>query len=356
MTTYGFISDIHEDPRIINPLLEALVQKGVEKLIVNGDIGGNYGSLENSQAYTAFILNEIGKTGLECYVQPGSHETLLGYSPVIEHFSQKFRNIIDVIKSPKVEQKEHTLVFLPGSDFTCGGEYFIGKDEKISTGNFVRSEAGILSLFRDWNQYNICMKYGGVSAFHFSNMNDLRSLVTEPEKTIAICHVPRKFDTVERGVDVAHFYESREYSKGKEEYQSKGVFPAVAFNSALAQRDNTPIYRSNTAENDIEAAVKTEMWTRGLDILKILVEQKTNRGNKDLKQLYEQLGITKAVSGHFHESSHRTHDSKGNYIPEKTPTKELFWNSGHGDKGLAGLLFVDGEEVCYENVRLEKNG
>ena len=86
---YGVISDVHEDPRIVPIAIDVLKKEGSKKLLVNGDIGGHYGSLEQSQSYTAFILEAIGKSGLESFVQPGSHETLLGYGPVIEHFSRK---------------------------------------------------------------------------------------------------------------------------------------------------------------------------------------------------------------------------------------------------------------------------
>lgn len=332
VTRYGIISDIHEDPRIIHPLLEALVQKGADKLIVNGDIGGNYGSLENSQKYTAYILDKIGKTGLESYVQPGGHESIAGFHPVLEFFSKKYSNIKNIFNGNKIEAHDHQVVFLPGSDFLCGGGYQFGNSDELSTGMY-ESKHG--SLF-------------------YQNIRDLRSLVTTPDKTIVVCHVPRKFETVERGVDVAHFYESREYSRGKNNYDSKGVFPVVAFNPAIVERDNTPVYSLRIEDSQIRSSVTSELWARGLDTLKVLVERNENRGNKDLKNIYEELGITKAVSGHFHESSHRAHDSKGNFIPENTSTKELFWNSGHADRGLAGILTVNGEEVSYENIKLDK--
>ena len=35
------------------------------------------------------------------------------------------------------------------------------------------------------------------------NMNDLKKMVSDPEKTILFSHVPRKFDNSETGVDMA---------------------------------------------------------------------------------------------------------------------------------------------------------
>jgi len=123
---YGIISDIHENPRIIEPAIAVLKHLGAEKLLVNGDIGGRMPgntfeeAIQNSQNYTAFILDNIGGAGLESFVQPGSHETLLGFEPVINHFSEEYSTIINTIKNQKIEHSDHDLVFLPGSDFLCG--------------------------------------------------------------------------------------------------------------------------------------------------------------------------------------------------------------------------------------------
>ena len=73
----------------------------------------------------------------------------------------------------------------------------------------------------------------------------------------------------------------------------------------------------------------------------------------DLKGLYEELGIKKSVTGHFHESSHRANDLSGCHVEQGRMVGELFWNSGCLDMGHAGLLIVDGEKVQYENIRIQ---
>ena len=84
-----------------------------------------------------------------------------------------------------------------------------------------------------------------------------------------------------------------------------------------------------------------------------IVLKKENRGNVSLGDLYDKLGITKAVSGHFHESTHRACNRLGSHVPEDTYVKELYWNAGHGDRGHFGLLTVEGEEVKYRNVLVD---
>ena len=161
-TKYGMISDVHEDPRIVQIAIDILKKRGAKKLLVNGDIGGRMKSVEQSQAYSALILECIGKSGLESYVQPGSHETLKGFHPVIYHFSEKYPNINNILENQKREAKDHHLVFLPGSDFLCDGQYQIGNNKDIETGLYNTKNG---SLF-------------------YSNMNDLKKLITKPEKKV----------------------------------------------------------------------------------------------------------------------------------------------------------------------------
>ena len=70
--------------------------------------------------------------------------------------------------------------------------------------------------------------------------------------------------------------------------------------------------------------------------------------------MYEKLGIRKAVSGHFHESSHRANDRNSKHVFENTFVEELFWNSGCLDIGQCGILTVKDNKVSYRNVRLQE--
>ena len=304
---YGIISDIHKDPRIIHPTLEILTDLGAEKLIVNGDIGERMNSLEDTQKYTAGILDALGKSEKECFIQPGSHETVGAFQPVLDAFCEKYPNLISALKVPKVENGNHHLVFLPGSDFVCGGEYQIGNDENIETGLY-KTQSGFL---------------------HYQNMNDLRNLVSNGEKTISICHVPRKFDRVEGAVDVAYFAENSDGS----------IIPGVVLENQIRQK-----YGKISDEK-----VKQIASDNGLNL------REENRGNEGLRDLYNELGITKAVSGHFHESGHRAHDGNVNPIQQETLVDELYWNSGCLDVGETGILTVDDGRVSYKNINLEEH-
>ncbi len=322
-TKYGVISDIHGDPNIITKALALLKSQSAEKLLVNGDVGGWQGDLKSSQGYTAFILNKIGENGIEAFVQAGSHEPLLVFEPVLEYFSDKFSNIIDVTKKTKIEHNGHNLVFLPGSDYTCGGEYQIGNEEEIPTGKYIKTRQGLVGI-SNLGQYveglNRKITQGVV---HFTNMNDLKIQVSAPEKTVIVCHVPRKFDNIDEAVDMAEFGEATfDFLLQGNLIKKYSIFPLP-----IAQKINAAGY---------PVAIKKE-----------------NRGNKHLRKLYDEIGITKSVTGHFHESSHRANDRNGMHVAENTYVNELFWNSGHLDQGYTGILTVDGEKVKYQNLRIE---
>jgi hypothetical protein len=151
----------------------------------------------------------------------------------------------------------------------------------------------------------------------------LKNLVTAPEKTIVVCHVPMKFDNLETCVDMAEFGEvTEDFTLGDEKVKKGSVYP-------------------------IQVAPQLVQAGYPVDI------KKENRGNKELKTLYEELGIRKAVTGHFHESGHRANDLNGNHVNEGEAVNELFWNSGYLDVGQTGLLSVSGDKVRYQNVRLQ---
>lgn len=319
---YGIIADVHQDPMLVGPAINFLKLKGAQKLIVNGDIGNRQATLKESQDYIAFILDAVGKSGLESFVHPGSHESLLAYGPVIDAFADKYDNLFDTQRISHINQAGHQLVFLPGSDFLCGGEYNFGK--KLPSGKYMNIKNELVP-FEKLKQYFDALNQGvAMGALQYSNMNDIKKLVTEPDKTIIICHVPRKFNNLENCVDIAEFGEVIE------DFELQGKM--------IGQGS---IYPIQIAPSLVLAGYPIKL-------------KKENRGNIDLRDLYEEVGIKKAVSAHFHESGHRANDISGNHVFEDKFVDELFWNSGCLDKGQTGILSVKEDKVSYQNFNLFK--
>jgi Icc-related predicted phosphoesterase len=323
---YGIISDVHHDPRIVPVTIDVLKKLGAEKLILNGDIGERQRSLQASQDYVAVILDAVSKSGLETYVQPGSHETVGAFKPVLENFKSKNSNLVDTLETTKVENKDHHLVFLPGSDFVCGGEYKIGSNEEIPSGLYIPTGQGMIP----YNQkvHKTLMAQGQLRGLlQYVNMHDLKKQVNDAEKTIVVCHVPRKFDSIDGAVDVAYFGEKADGS----------VIPGVVIEEMIRKQ------YGNVSDDEMRIIAASN----GLTL------KEENRGNEDLRDLYVELGITKAVSGHFHESGHRAHDGNVNPIQQGTLVDELYWNSGQLDLGQTGILTVSDGKISYQNVQLQ---
>ena len=155
-----------------------------------------------------------------------------------------------------------------------------------------------------------------------SNMNDLKLSVKEPEKTIVVCHIPKKFDNIDTCVDMARF---------------GLVTRGFKLNGKLIEKDSIFLIDSTRRVASLGAPVEI---------------REENRGNEELGKLYNEIGIRKAVSGHFHESSHRANNSRGEHVKQGEYTTDLFWNSGCLDFGHCGVLTVRDNQVRYENVDL----
>src|SRR3989338_3180794 len=160
-------------------------------------------------------------------------------------------------------------------------------------------------------------------------MNDLKKLVNDGEKTIVFCHVPRKFDSIENAVDVAYFAET----------MNQSVIPGIVIENKIKAQ------YGNVSKDEIRLIAAAN----GLTI------KEENRGNDDLRELYAELGIKKAVSGHFHESGHRAHDGAVNPVKQGTPVDELYWNSGQLNLGQTGILTAGDGKISYQNIDLRKS-
>ena len=322
-TIYGIISDVHSRPDSVPAAISALKNLGAQKLIVNGDIGIS-GDMYDSWEYTSNILEAIGKSNLPAYVQPGSHETYFGYSPIVKAAAAAFPNIISTLEENVFNEDGHSLFFIPGSDSHAGGEFSFGNQAK--TGLYMNTEYNTIPCTDE--TFFILLKKGiAKSVSYYTNIEDSASRITNPEKTIAVCHVPRKFENIDTCVDYAYFAQGKD---GR-------IIPGKILEEAAKEKFQNP-----TPEQIVEFALEN-----GFEL------KRENRGNELLKLLYENLGITKALSAHFHESAGRANNLSGGHVDEEAYSAELFWNSGCIEDGTFGILAVSDDMVKYRNLDLK---
>ncbi|MGV8142685.1 MAG: metallophosphoesterase family protein [Candidatus Pacearchaeota archaeon] len=301
-TRYGFISDVHENPEILPSIVAALGKKKVDAVILNGDLGEDMPTI-------AQTMDAALTLGVPVYVQPGSHESTVDYFGALNVVKDSLLTDT-VLGDRKFDFADHSLAFLPGSDSAIGGaEFFMG--------NYA-GDGGVRN-----NRFSL---------ISINPLSKLESMITQPERTIVVCHVPARFENPKTSVDYAYFAEERggalvDGTRFEEHIRKK-----------LAEDGNNRLsYKA------IEAEAKKAGFTF----------MRANRGNVDLKTVYDHLGVTKAVSGHFHDASHRANDLASKPVAEGRMVDELFYNSGIADRGFAGVLVVNDTKARYHNIKVK---
>lgn len=210
---------------------------------------------------------------------------------------------MNTFDNPKIDKGDHHLVFLQGSDWRAGNAGVHG----YSLEN--ENESGI---YQNRGAY-----------LRVINMNDLKKLLSEPDKTLVFSHIPRKFDSIDVCVDMAEFWEAqRQFQLGARICEIGSVFPGPVGYGLLRQG----------------APIKLK---------------KENRGNAALKCIFEDLGVTKNITGHFHESAGKANDLNGNAVQEGLFVQNLFYNASCMDRLMIGMVSVSDEKAAYENLNLK---
>lgn len=320
-TVYGIISDIHHQPEQLPYIIKQLKNAGAQKLIVNGDIGQTLSSEKASRQYLETVFSALAECGLETYIQPGSHERYDIYSCVADEYTAAYENIIDVVHNQKIKCSDHDIVFLPGSDRNAGGTYNLGHRDNKDTGPYVYTKKGFIPILEH-------EETPAGKQFYFQEIDDLYTLVTDPEKTIVVSHVPANFDGVDQGIDVAYF---GLHSNGR-------IRPGI-----IIEKDIRETFGNVSADKIKNIA---SQW--GFDL------RRENVGLNYLREVFDDIGITKAINGHIHESCGNAHTKDGQPVLENTYVDELFWNASCIEQNTVGLLHVEDGKVSYENIVLDK--
>jgi hypothetical protein len=327
-TAIGIMSDLHhQGPGFARYIAEQLQAAGASMLVLNGDMGNVRDTLQESQDRFYQTLRSVAGLGLPTFVQPGSHETVLMYEPVVDVVEGMYPDFHNAVHSPAVDVAGHRLAFLPGSTTLLqGAEYKL--DDQTPTGKYMQVgdsyqhfDARLVGQLRQRGQ--------SVPLLQVQNMHDLEQRIGDPERTIVFTHEPAHHpEAKEHAVDHAYFAVKQD---------DHSILPGFFLEMKIRQQigHDAPYDR-------VQEVARANGWEL----------MNPNQGNPALRQLFDRLSVRYAVTGHFHESSHHAHDRAGNPVEEGelVPT-ELFWNSGELDRGMAGLLLVGDEGVKYVNFQ-----
>ncbi|MBN2095370.1 MAG: metallophosphoesterase [Candidatus Aenigmarchaeota archaeon] len=377
-TKYGFISDAHTMEEKVPKAIDMLKKEGINYLVLNGDLSDSGMTPEESQNYLASVLEAAGKSKIPTYVLPGNHETTVIYGSAMKEALKKYSNIHDALLEPKLTEKDHEIVFLPGADVGSGSGYYL-VDRPGAGSGYVPimaklAEAGDEESPREEGNKKETKKKGKagekegegetaekvvmVDLMHVSNMDDLRRLVTDPSKTIVVSHIPPKF-TASTSVDYAAYGKAeKSFEVWAVQYKDMAI-EYVAIDSAEGASKTAeklkkagaeavqPMYaieKGSVCSKEMAAELKSLGAPMSIDY--------GNVGSEALAKIYKELGIKKAVNGHIHESAGHANDLYEKPVPENTFVDSLFYNAGAIVEGQAGILKVSGDKVAYKNVRV----
>lgn len=321
-TTYGILSDFHAiPPGVLIHAIGVLKNEGAEKLILNGDIVGERFPAPKKQLYLAALLDICAQSGLQIYAQPGSHEEVLVFQPVLEAYAAHYGKITNIFEQPKISHLDHDLVFLPGS------RHYFSKPMRLN-GYMIDKVKDVPSGF--CKSFTKSQMPSGVS--RLTNLNDLTKLVSDPEKTIVLCHDPPRFTHNEHAPDCGYYAHRHDGT----------IIEGVFLEEIIAQKIAKEFGNIAPTPEVVHMIAAQDGFTF----------KRINVGSSALSETYKELGIRKAINGHVHSAVHHATDSQGNPVAENTFLDELFWNASYMDEGKMGLLTVDGTKVAYENIDL----
>lgn len=279
----GIFSDIHQYPSNIVEALRFFIEEKVDFLIGAGDVSDSYRALEH-------VIKNLAAARLPSILIPGSHETVDDWYKAFKSVPQ---HIINGLGQRKLSLDNFDLILLPGSEYTSGGDFTLTEQGDS------RFEEGVYK----------------------TSVNDLERLVTQPEKTIIVCHNPPKFKT-ERGVDYAFFSDNKNH-----------VLPgyhALFYNQILGENESYKTKRENRGYQPLTEKIKAVF-----------------PGKKE-----------KVITAHFHEATHKATNREEKPVPENTWTENLYHLASNLDLDRVGVweTRIQGNvlEVKYRNINLEK--
>ena len=352
---YGVIGDIHENTAAFDALVEGLLQKGIDKFVLEGGLGNDKKTINH-------VLETIGKTKKPAYVVPGHSEPIIDYLNVLHENQEKYSNLIDVLDETNrfVNDEDHNLAFIPGAN----------PDISPSVIQTDTAESGFYIFYPNFQNGGgeyLKVSYSDIEEIKgFKNIEQRLVYVTNPtsledklegkdsSKTIVFNHTPSKFDK-EGCVDYAHILEG--YNLTSDNEGNKG-YAQIPYQIPGSRKDAIKaqghrIIEESEYEGDKEKLKKiVDPLMEKKKIPRFYIETHTSLGDKTLQDTYNKLNITKVISNDIPEASHNAHDWDGNPKAENTFTDTLFYNSGCADENKAGILTVDGENVQYTNIDL----
>ena len=312
----GIITCLHGNLKAAKALAKFYSKSDVDAIIFNGDT--NKDGDENS---IYMVLKHFKKIKKPTYITPGSHETYSGYKNSFKKIKNNYIKDCTLSKNRKIKLKGYHLVFLPGSDVKVYDAGF----------QLIGSKSHWLKRLK-----RLTKKYGNPyeGIIDFFHIDEIKKYVTDPNKTVLICHVPPRFFK-KNSIDVAKFGRPKRSFNLK----TKDVAKKLRIRIKSTKIDKDSIFIIKKARKLIKKGYPIEVVTK-------------NVGNIYLKRIIKKLKIKKFICGHIHEAGQKANDLKGNLIKQNIWSKELFHNAAPSKDGYSGIFTICGDKAKYKNIKV----
>lgn len=141
---FGVISDIHGADTRAKKYAELLKERGVEGIIIPGDLNLNdalregNGEEEHDVVEIIDVLESVAEVGLPVFVIPGNHETREGYADALKAITDRFDNVFDMTRYRVYDGDDVDFVSLPGYQVAReGSQKFIADNGFHATPRFI---------------------------------------------------------------------------------------------------------------------------------------------------------------------------------------------------------------------------
>jgi len=310
MLKLGILVDGHGHKTNTRKLVSRFNKEKVDAILVNGDFAEDEGQYQSMRS----MLKLFKQSKAPVYVMPGSHENSKPYKSTV---GKAKKPIYDCMKARnrKVTINGYDLVFLPGSDWVTPRASFMLLEHKR------RLKARLKTA-----------RIRGIkcSDLVFSSMTEINKLITRPQKTMVVGHIPPRFSS-KHGLDVANF----------------GI-TTKEFTVPTNVKGRMRRYAGKTIgiQNVIPLPYGKDLADAGYPV-KIM---KKNVGNIGLKKVLVKNKIKYFVCGHIHESGQRAVTANGRKVKSKHWSNSLFLNAGPAKEGKGALFIIKDGKASFQKV------
>jgi len=311
----GVAVDLHGNLYAARKIALEFKQENVDCIVLPGDIP------DFTKQNLRLMIRAFLKVKVPVIIFGGSHENSQTYNAVLKEFKED-KLVIDAMHktNQRIKLGEYELLMIPGSGSISSGS------KAYNGGNmWLIEEHKTKKLIKELNEKIKMIRFAKIAAPVF--MEDIEKNFSKKTVTgsgcIVFTHNP-PLCTTKKGIDLARFGKPTKEFFIQPKHLKLKLFKELGFRTER-------IY----GLGNVTSLVHAQTLKKYGYPIKVLTK---NVGSEKITTLLKKERITKLVCGHIHEAGAKAIDKHEKIVRQKTPSKELFINSGEGVKGKSTIL------------------